>query len=114
MVANYLIAGNGASGSAICDNASIYNGATAFFTIPFPVSMRTKPSLFATASSTFGYYKAQGGLTAFASGPSLDGVTTTTIGNCSFGGSFDGNIGQSILVRTKDNQTGQLAFQAEL
>ena len=114
MAANYLIPGNGSQGSAICDNATIYNGATAFFSIPFPVTMRTKPSLFATASSTFAFYLPQGGLTAFTNGPSLDGVTTTTIGNCSFGGSFDSYIGQSIMLRTRNSQTGQLAFQAEL
>ena len=112
MHANYLIPGNGSAGSGISDNCSAYNTATAFFSLDLPVTMRTKPTLYVTASGTFGYYNVSGPLSSVTSGPSLDGVTTPTVFTGSFGGTF--TQGAGILLRTNNSSTGQLGLQAEL
>ena len=113
MHANGSVDGNGSGGSAISDNASAYNSNTVFFTVDFPVTMRTKPSLVASnGSGDYGYYTPGSNLTGFNT-LNLDGVTTRTVGNINFTVSSAFSSGQSILVRTK-NSSATLAFDAEL
>ena len=113
MHANGSVDGNGSGGSAICDNASAYNGDLVFFTVDFPVTMRTKPSLVASnGSGDYGYYTPGSALTGFDT-LSLDGVTTRTVGNINFSVSSAFSGGQSILVRTKTSDA-TMAFSAEL
>ena len=113
MHANGSVDGNGSGGSAISDNASAYNSDLVFFTVDFPVTMRTKPSLVASnGSGDYGYYTPGSALTGFQT-LSLDGVTTRTVGNINFSVSSAFSGGQSILVRTKTSDA-TLAFNAEL
>ena len=113
MHANGSVDGNGSGGSAICDNASAYNSDLVFFTVDFPVTMRTKPSLEASnGSGDYGYYTPGSALTGFDT-ISLDGVTTRTVGNINFSVSSAFSGGQSILVRTKTSDA-TMAFSAEL
>ena len=113
MHANGSVDGNGSGGSAISDNASAYNSDLVFFTVDFPVTMRSKPALAASnGSGHYGYYTPGGNLTGFDT-LSLDGVTTRTVGNINFSVSSAFSGGQSILVRTKTSDA-TLAFNAEL
>ena len=113
MHANGSVDGNGSGGSAISDNASAYNSDTVFFTVDFPVTMRSKPSLAASnGSGHYGYYTPGSALTGFDT-LNLDGVTTRTVGNINFSVSSAFSGGQSILVRTKTSDA-TLAFNAEL
>ena len=113
MHANGSVDGNGSGGSAISDNASAYNSNTVFFTVDFPVTMRSKPSLAASnGSGHYGYYTPGSSLNGFDT-LSLDGVTTRTVGNINFTVSSAFTGGQSILVRTKTSDA-TLAFNAEL
>ena len=113
MHANGSVDGNGSGGSAICDNASAYNSDLVFFTVDFPVTMRTKPSLVASnGSGDYGYYVNGSSLTGFQT-LSLDGVTTRTVGNINFSVSSAFSGGQSVLVRTKTSDA-TMAFSAEL
>ena len=73
--------------------------------------MRTKPSLVVSnGTNHYGYYVNGGSLQGFST-IGLDGVTTRTVGNVNFSGSFSG--GQAVLVRTKDT-SATMAFSAEL
>jgi len=113
MHANGSVDGNGSGGSAICDNASAFNGDLVFFTVDLPVTMRTKPSLVASnGSGDYGYYVNGSALTGFDT-LSLDGVTTRTVGNINFSVSSAFSGGQSVLVRTKTSDA-TMAFSAEL
>ena len=113
MHANGSVDGNGSGGSAISDNASAYNSNTVFFTVNFPVTMRSKPSLVASnGSGDYGYYTPGSNLIGFDT-LNLDGVTTRTVGNINFTVSSAFTGGQSMLVRTK-NSSATVAFNAEL
>ena len=97
-------------GKAICENATMYNSSSPFWSVPFPVEMRAQPSLeVSNSSGHFIKYENNGG-TNFDTFQ-RDGITSTKIG--SMNGTVSGTAGRSVMIRG-NNASSKVHWSAEL
>jgi hypothetical protein len=101
-----MLDGNG----VLCENASMYNSASPHFSVPFPVTMRTAPSLeVSNNSGDFAKFEAGSGSTFNTI--SRGSVTTTRI--AAMDANASGTAGNSVLIRG-ELSTAKVHWSAEL
>ena len=106
----YYYRHNNGTGQSVCENATMYNDSTLFFSIPLPTEMRAAPTLEVTnASNYFVKYETNGG--TYFNTLGRDGVTTPRL--FCLNGTVSGSSGNACMCRT-NSTSSVVAAVAEL